>query len=384
MDNDDYNLATDLILRYLDNHHGDPAEIQIRLKLCECFAALGRYNEVLPELNKCIEIAPSDATLYGFRGDFYKMRHKWEEAAEDYTTFLHYGSTSEFIPEALGQRAQCYQQLKRYVESIQDATEAIEMGDVLSYATRGMCHVELKQWANAVNDLQLYLNERPTDRQFVSVLSHAYANLHNFEQELGLWNEYLKLVPNDHYGLSQRGGFYLKHRKIEEAMKDFEASIRIKPLQSIAWKGLAECHLKQEKYRDAIKDFSQAIEFQANDESCIYSRGVCYEYVGEKDLALKDYQRVLDLNPNHQMAQTRLKSIKGILKVVKRTHYIENNANSKGLIPKEDHSKTEGWMFVVGAAMYVLYKVNYSTFKAQFMWEHGGSTGHDKTAANVI
>jgi tetratricopeptide (TPR) repeat protein len=51
-----------------------------------------------------------------------------------------------------------------------------------------------------------------------------------------------------------------------------------------------------------VADYSQLIQLQPDNAEAYYNRGICYDTVGQLDLAIEDYNKVLMLDPGHVSA----------------------------------------------------------------------------------
>ena len=50
------------------------------------------------------------------------------------------------------------------------------------------------------------------------------------------------------------------------------------------------------QYKEAIKDFTRVIEIDPDNANAYFNRGCCYDSVGELDLAISDYSVALELD----------------------------------------------------------------------------------------
>lgn len=68
-----------------------------------------------------------------------------------------------------------------------------------------------------------------------------------------------------------------------------------------------------ERYNSALKYYNKALELaQGAKKSDIYqNRGYTYYKLGKKDLAIKDYEKAIELNPNSEILKEQLEYIKG-------------------------------------------------------------------------
>lgn len=86
--------------------------------------------------------------------------------------------------------------------------------------------------------------------------------------------------------------------KYEEAMKDIDSALKIKPDDLSLWeyKHLFLCNLK--KFEDAIKCLNQALKIRPDNWECLRSKGICLDYLRKYDEAIECYDQALKINPN--------------------------------------------------------------------------------------
>lgn len=53
---------------------------------------------------------------------------------------------------------------------------------------------------------------------------------------------------------------------------------------------------RQGMYKEAVKDFSRVIEIDPQNANAFFNRGCCYDSIGELDLAISDYSVALELD----------------------------------------------------------------------------------------
>ncbi|MDN3204358.1 tetratricopeptide repeat protein [Algoriphagus sediminis] len=65
----------------------------------------------------------------------------------------------------------------------------------------------------------------------------------------------------------------------------------------------------QGKYEEAIKAYTEKLEFSKNDVKVLYNRGRAYEELDNYEMAERDFQNVLDLEPNNFQALLSLSNL---------------------------------------------------------------------------
>jgi len=102
--------------------------------------------------------------------------------------------------------------------------------------------------------------------------------------------------PRLHLGL----GKLLLATSTEEAKKEFEKSIELYPLNPEALFELGTISYNNNNLTEAVFNLQKAVIFSPNYSNARYALGLAYTAQGEKDLALAEFKKVLELNPGNQ------------------------------------------------------------------------------------
>ena len=131
----------------------------------------------------------------------------------------------------------------------------------------------------------------------------------------------LKIQQNDAEFLASqyfdRGNKEMNERNYSSAIESYTKTVRLNPNfaevhLSIghAHCGLADEYFKQEEYvlyqmelNEAIANYSKAIELDSTYSNAYVNRGLCYNLLSQNDLAIADFNSVIKLNPNNNLAR---------------------------------------------------------------------------------
>lgn len=72
-------------------------------------------------------------------------------------------------------------------------------------------------------------------------------------------------------------------------------ALKMLPNSSVGHVGL---YCNQQQYEQAIKDYDKVIELNPNDANAYLNRGNAYGNLGQYDQAIKNYDKAIELNPN--------------------------------------------------------------------------------------
>ncbi|MFM6690497.1 MAG: tetratricopeptide repeat-containing serine protease family protein, partial [Microcystis panniformis] len=119
----------------------------------------------------------------------------------------------------------------------------------------------------------------------------------NYEQALSVINQAISLVPNNPNHYNEKSSVLSRLKRYDEGVAAITQAINLAP--RAAWyynRGLLYSDLQ--KYDLALSDYSKAIELNPNDADAYYNRGILYRRQQKYELALDDYNQAIELNPN--------------------------------------------------------------------------------------
>ena len=197
-----------------------------------------------------------------------------------------------------------------------------------SYMYRGAAKSFLKMFDEALKDLNLSKDKDSSNTK----LYYYYGKLYLFKGDLdlaikyydnavsknpkdafsyderaiakGLVNDFAGAIADENIAIAidstiqefytDRGFAKLKLKEYNEAIKDFNTSLKIMPNQkAYADRGVAYSLLSQHKR--AIEDYTKSLEFNSNDSEVYYYRGISHEAMGNKRETCTDLKRSSEL-----------------------------------------------------------------------------------------
>jgi len=145
--------------------------------------------------------------------------------------------------------------------------------------------------------------ESDADNPKVLAIAHnnrgnAFIRKRQYEQAIKDYDESIKLNPNYAKPLNNRGVAYQKEGKYDRAIEDFDAAIKIDPNYLDAFANRAETYQKKGDYPRALRDFDQAIRLKPTLAVLLNERCWTRAIVGDLQEALADCNEALRLEPN--------------------------------------------------------------------------------------
>lgn len=297
-------------------------DLQLEVKLNFFAPILLMGNNDFPDKPNGIAIAallvnahPNEAIAYGFQADVYLKEDKLKEAE----TALAIAVTK---PDA-SQQFQIWQQYlaimmqnDAYNELITQSNAALELfpNQVVVYFYKGLAQLQLSKHAEAIKTLEQGLffvaNNKELESQFFGAIGDAYHALDNHTASDKAYINALKANPNNALVLNNYS-YYLAERgeSLNEAYIMSKRAIELEPnmpsyLDTYAW-----VLYKLKRYKEALTYIDMAIAIDQN--------AVHYEHKGdilfrleEVGLAVKFWQKALELNPENEKIKQKINARK--------------------------------------------------------------------------
>ncbi len=106
------------------------------------------------------------------------------------------------------------------------------------------------------------------------------------------------------------GESYLKARKPDAALREWDAALSIDRNDEPAAEAIGEVWLERQDYEKAREYFERAVAMIANDYTSQFKLGVAEEHLGMRDSALQHIQAACKLVPDSAECRTELKKLK--------------------------------------------------------------------------
>jgi peptidyl-prolyl cis-trans isomerase A (cyclophilin A) len=262
------------------------AEAERFIKEAESQLRSGQRDQVIAKCDQALAEGPADgpvpAAALALRGMAFVQKENYARALADIDRASELDPTSPLPPEYRGRIFSLKGDPDR---AIREFTKSLELARTDS--VRGRAY----RWRGSE-----YLGKRQYE--------YAMADL----------NEGIRLSPDDADLYYDRGRCQREEGRLDEAMADFETSLRLNPSGGYGWRcrtALAEAYRKRgveyyEKgqYELAMADLNEGIRCTPDEADLYYHRGRCHRKEGRLDEAMADFETSLRLNRSRMMAAT--------------------------------------------------------------------------------
>ncbi len=216
--------------------------------------------------------------------------------------------------------------LFRFEEAIKAFDEAIKQNDpenvYLAWYGKGLALFELREHQPAIEALQQAINTLPKRedlKKFHSSIlqrqSVVYSFLgdfstsagrerearENYEQALTVINQAISLVPNNPNHYNEKSAVLSRLKRYDEGLAAITQAIDLAP-RAVWYGNRGNLYRDQQKYKLALDDYNKAIELNPNHAGAYYNRALLYSDQKKYDLALSDYDKAIEINPNYAEA----------------------------------------------------------------------------------
>lgn len=248
------------------------ASVSPEVALQDQQAAAGQANNI-ESLTEIIEKNPQDANALNLRGTAYGQAGDYKNAMQDFNAAL---KIKPDFPQAYANRALVFVKIDSLPRAIADYDRAIEANPdyAAAYVGRGNVYRLLNEHRKAIGDFTKAISIQPDPV--------AHFNRGLSRQKLGLHSE---------------------------AIDDFDNAIgfRADAPEVYQAKGLSEMALK--RYDSAYDNFYKAASGSKRNFEAWALRGQAAEALGNRQDAVRSYNRALQINPSFQPAREGLQRV---------------------------------------------------------------------------
>lgn len=274
------------------------------------YAITNEYDKALKDFTQALELDYANLAALKARAELYTSRKDYPKAAADLTSYLNIDQTSVDIlikraklrsltsnktgaledyskaielntsnAESYFNRALFYSQQENYAAAVIDLTSAIEkkIDYNEAYYHRGLCQVKLNQPELAGKDFAKVrtLNGTDDQRKQIASIAHQY-----FNNALGQWSA----------------------KNYVQAIAGFNHALHILPTHAQSWYNRG---LSLEKTSDtlaAMESYDMAVLHLTNYHEAFLDRAYLWYHMGKYEKAEKDFQKVLQIQPDNYLA----------------------------------------------------------------------------------
>ena len=320
----------------------NPDYVEAYINRATAYMSLNRYAKVVADCDTALKLNPDNVQAYLYKAMVNFALEKHSEALEYYDKVLSLNHTSL---EAYFWRGNTKALLNDLEGAIEDFNKVIFLNEKIGrymgvYRCRGDAKYELGEYADAIQDYDKAIDEKPDDdevynRRGLAKKDHAKSREITGEKEIDE-KLYADAIEDFTQAIRNKSDFagYWNNRAIakrnskdyEGAIEDCDQALRLNPKYNFAYynRAFAKCLLGETKseadsidfYIASIDDYTKAIELNPKDISAYNNRGHVNYLLGKVradngDIltciknyqeSIKDYTDTFRLDPKNSSA----------------------------------------------------------------------------------
>ncbi len=267
-----------------------------------------QVNEALKDINKALSIDSSYSGYYVTQSDIYLDMGRLKN------TIVALDKAVELDPEnqdawlKLAEMSIVFNEYRKAIGYIDKAMKIDDMNPK-TYFLRGQVMLETGDTIHAIKNFQKTLE---VDQDFFDAyyqLGLLYLGKKN-KLAVDYFNNALNIDPASIEARYYLAMYYQETGDYEKAISIYEAILEKNPDYVFATYNIGYVNLVYlENYDEAIEFFTKAIEQHPDYIDAIYNRGLSYEMKLDALNSKKDYEKVLELNPDYQKAAKGLERV---------------------------------------------------------------------------
>lgn len=171
-----------------------------------------------------------------------------------------------------------------------------------AYFLKGMIYKSLKDTAKAVSSFQTCVEQNPDYYDAHLQLGLIYASVYN-DLALAYYDNAIEIRPKSVEALYNKALYFQSIKQFTEADNLYKEILEKDPNYYIAFYNMGFLRLVySDDYDSAAHLFTLAIEKDPNYFEAYYNRGYAFELMEQKDKALLDYKKALNIKPDFTLA----------------------------------------------------------------------------------
>lgn len=269
----------------------------------------------------------SEAASYAFAQEQMKENLAKATAAEKAIDFdlaikIYTAALNELSPtpaqkvELLRRRARVYTETKSFPQAESDLSAAISLSpdDYTLYIRRGYFYLERDRFDDALADFEAGSRISPKESFFIYGKGRVYSARREFDKAIESYTKAMELAPGVALHHLYRAEANLRLGRYKEALADYDRALATGYLLpddiTQLHFGRGYLYLLTDKYDLAIRELDAALNVDPNHLLGRRWRGTAHERLGHRQLALADYEYALKLKPDDKWTAERVMALR--------------------------------------------------------------------------
>lgn len=218
-------------------------------------------------------------------------------------------SLSPGYPDAYNNLGITYITIGRPVKAIWYFKKAISLkrDDAFSYRNLAHAYSDIGLKDRAIRFSKIALNIAPDSYETYCNLGYIFSDKGDEEKAIEFFRKSSKMAKGSyepHYAL---GNLYLKKNRFKEALDEYEIALQLGLKDHIFYNELAFLYIKNNRFKEAERSLIQSLILNSNQVEPRNHLGNLYSMFGYFELAIEEYKKALEIEPDNIGIQKNLK-----------------------------------------------------------------------------
>lgn len=258
----------------------------------ELYILAGNPKGALKSYGKAIKINPKNASPYIAIGNIYTIQKNYEKAIKNYNKGL---NLNPHVENGYFSRGKVYFLMGKFHEAINDLTQTTLINPDSSKAFEYLvkAYEKIGNYQAAITNLDKLFQLSPENADAMYLKGKIQLHTGVFSGALESFQKAIKIKPNKPDFLNERGVAYFLLDKHDEAIKDWNTTLKIEKNNAVAMINLASAMLEKGKKSDAKQYLTKAQAIEPDSTALFNSWGEYYLEENSLDKAEKSFQSAI-------------------------------------------------------------------------------------------
>jgi len=293
----------------------DPTNTDLLLARANYNKGKNNLESALFDLNQCVQLDSLNNAFHFSIAEIYFELSKKTNADGKYPPLamhhldkaLKLNINDEKSHALLGELLLAYAKYKEAIEHF-NASLKIEYNQAKTHMLMGYAFKQLGQEDNAINCFRNAVNVDPEFKEAFVQLGQMF-HMKGDTTAVVYYDNVLQLDPADEMTLYNKALFYQSIMQWNAALEVYADLHKVNAFHSSGHYNIGFIHMELGLYDVAANNFSDAIYGNSEFYEAYYSRGNCFETLGNIAQAEVDYKRAIEINPDYTFAIDALKAL---------------------------------------------------------------------------
>ncbi|MGB4654268.1 MAG: tetratricopeptide repeat protein [Bacteroidales bacterium] len=258
-------------------------------------------DAALEDVEKAVELDPKNTNAYLLMSSVYITMGKAQSAIDAINKGL---SVNRDNIDLLLSKAELFfimKDKKQCLETIETIVN-IEPNTAKAYTIKGLLEMENEETNEAINSFQKAIEINPKEYDALIQLGFIFQNI-DINISADYFKTTAKLFPDKIEPRYDLAMIYQQEEKPYEAIEMYKEILQIDSTNSNAYYNVGYVYLTMlNDFDKSIEFFSKCIHYDNTNANAYYNRGYSYELLGNIEEAKVNYEKVLSLETNNELA----------------------------------------------------------------------------------